>query len=74
MAEKTQDAPKAPKLIPVRILRDYWANDDVKDQWPTSDDNRIRAGSKINLPGTEARRLIGEGTAERADPLPDEVA
>jgi len=71
-AEPTSTEAPRPILIPVRIKRDYWAKDDIQDQWPQSGDNRIRAGETINLPGKEARRLMDAGVAERADPLPDE--
>jgi hypothetical protein len=64
------------KRFPVRIKRDYWAKDDVADQWPRSEDgnvidNRIVAGTRISLPISEARRLINAGVAERADDIPD---
>jgi hypothetical protein len=74
-----QDLPKGTKLIPVLLKRDYWAHPYSKDQWPTPPapgypgDNRIVAGSIINLPGKEARRLIDSGAAVRNDPMPDEV-
>lgn len=73
------DAPKTSakaKTIPVLLKRDYWAGEDIKDQWmpapEAGDPNRIPAGTVLNLDGKEARRLMQAGVAERADALPDE--
>lgn len=52
----------APKLAPVTLLRDYWLEED----------ERTPAGTTIELPANEAKRLIADGVAERADPLPGE--
>lgn len=56
------DHKNAPKLAPVKLLRDYWL----------VEDERTPAGTTIELPATEAKRLIADGVAERADPLPGE--
>ena len=50
-----------PKTVPVMLLRDYWPETE-----------RVAAGTKIDLPSAEARRLIDAGVAGRADPLPGE--
>jgi hypothetical protein len=68
-------------LVPVLLSHDYWAGKQIADQWPLPPDpengiegeNRFTAGSVVRLPGLEARRLINEGKASRADPLPDEA-
>lgn len=53
---------KKPTLAPVKLLRDYWPEED----------QRQAAGATIELPSADAKRLISEGVAERADPLPGE--
>lgn len=66
---------EAPKRFPVKILRGYWAKDDVRDQWPMDENGqrnnrRIPVGTIMQLPIDEARRLMAAGVAERADALP----
>ena len=56
----------------MKILRDYWASEEARDEWPSPADNRIAAGRVVELAVREARRLIEQGVAERADPLPEE--
>lgn len=51
--------PKA-ALVPVRLLYDCWF----------ANDERTKAGTKMNVSVDEAKRLISNGKAERADPLP----
>jgi hypothetical protein len=60
------------KTMPVKVTRDYWAHDDASEAWPSPSDNRIAAGTVIKLPIAEAKRMFATGTAERADPLPEE--
>lgn len=48
------------KTTPVRLLYDMW----------TADENRIKAGTVLDLPVSTAKQLISAGKAERADPLP----
>ncbi|MEY9328247.1 hypothetical protein [Sinorhizobium fredii] len=55
--------PKAPKLAPVKLLYDTWADDE----------KRIPAGTVLDLPVEAAKKLIASGKAERADPLPGEA-
>lgn len=50
------------KLAPVKLLRDYWPKEN----------ERIEAGTVLDLPTADAKRLIEAGVAERADPLPGE--
>lgn len=59
MAEKKDDAPV---LAPVKLLYDTWDSEGV----------RHAAGMVIGLPAVEARKLLNDGKAERADPLPGE--
>lgn len=54
-------APEMKKLTPITLLRDYWPETE-----------RVKAGTKMDLPVAEAKRLIEAGVAERADPLPGE--
>lgn len=75
-AAKAAEEKPAEKRFPVRILRDYWAHDDVRDQWPEDENGhrssrRMPVGYEAELPITEARRLIGLGVAERNDGLPE---
>lgn len=51
---------KAAATAPVRLFYDYWL----------TADNRIKAGTVIDLPTAEAKRLIALDKAERADPMP----
>lgn len=55
-------APEMKKLAPVRLIRDYWAKED----------ERTPAGTILELPTADAKRLIEAGVAERADPMPGE--
>jgi hypothetical protein len=48
--------------VPLKLLYDTWA----------SDDERIPAGTVLDLPLAAAKILIAQGKAERADPLPGE--
>lgn len=50
------------KLTPVKLLRDYWPEED----------KRVAAGTPLELPLAVAKSLIADGVAERADPLPGE--
>ena len=49
-------------LTPVKILYDYWPQEDV----------RVSKGQIIDLPLDEAKSLIAAGKAERADKFPGE--
>jgi hypothetical protein len=60
------------RTMPVKIVRDYWADEDARGEWPSPANNRIAAGRVVALAVREARRLIEAGVAERADPLPQE--
>lgn len=55
-------APEKPRLAPVKTLYAYWPDADV----------RIEAGQIIELPLDQAKKLIADGKAERADPMPGE--
>ena len=55
-------APEMKKTAPVKLIRDYWPEED----------KRIAAGTKLDMPTADAKRLIEAGVAERADPLPGE--
>ena len=55
--------PRKPKLAPILLHYDYWVNEG----------RREKAGQVIELPTDEAKRLIAEGKAERADPFPGEA-
>ncbi|ANL02696.1 hypothetical protein EVC10_006 [Rhizobium phage RHph_Y25] len=48
------------KTTPIRLLYDMWA----------ADENRIKAGTVLDLPVSTAKQIISAGKAERADPLP----
>lgn len=61
MTDKTKTEP----LAPVKLMFDYW---------PDDSGNRAIAGTVVDLPISEAKRLLGEGKAERADPMPGEAA
>ena len=56
-------APEAKKTTPIRLLYDTWAE---KEQ-------RIPAGTVLDVPVAAAKELIANGKAERADPLPGEA-
>lgn len=53
---------KSKKTTPVRLLRDYFAEEDV----------RTPAGEVVDLPVAEAKRLVESGVALRADPMPED--
>jgi hypothetical protein len=58
-------APEAKaKTAPVRLLYDTWAEND----------QRIKAGTVLELPIAAAKELIANGKAERADPMPGDDA
>ncbi|WP_176536503.1 MULTISPECIES: hypothetical protein [Sinorhizobium] len=48
--------------VPVKLLYDTWA----------IDEERIPAGTVLDLPVKAAKILIAQGKAERNDPLPGE--
>lgn len=50
------------KETPVLLKKDYW----------DLDGNRLPAGEVVNLTVEEAKKLLAEHKAERADPLPGE--
>lgn len=54
--------PKAEATTPVKLLYAYWI----------SEDDRIEEGAIIELPVSQARKLIEAGKAERSDPFPGE--
>jgi hypothetical protein len=54
----------APSGVPVKLLYDTWLEADV----------RTLAGEVVYVDIATARRIIGEGKAERADPMPGEAA
>jgi hypothetical protein len=58
--------------MPVKILRDHWASEEASSGWPSPANNCIAAARVVELAVREARRLIEQGVAERADPLPEE--
>jgi hypothetical protein len=58
--------------MPVKVLRDYWASEEARAEWPSPASNRIAAGRVVEFVVREVRRLIEAGVAERADPLPEE--
>jgi hypothetical protein len=68
----TDEATRKRRTMPVKMLRDYWAGEEARAEWPSSASNRIAAGRVVELAVREARRLIEERVAERADPLPGE--
>lgn len=47
------------KTAPILLLADYWG-----------EDGRCPAGKVIDLPIADAKALIADGKAERADPMP----
>lgn len=53
--------PKKVKTVPIRLLYDYWNKDGVR--YGASE-------TPVEMPLEDARFLLGEGKAERADPLP----
>ncbi|MEG9884917.1 MAG: hypothetical protein V6Z86_10020 [Hyphomicrobiales bacterium] len=57
-----EPAKQASSAVPVLLHRDYWGRDGV----------RHAKGSVVSVAVVTAKRLIGEGKAERADPLPGE--
>jgi hypothetical protein len=59
------------RMLPVKIVRDYWASERAMRAWLNDASNRIPAGRVVELPLAEAKRAIAAGSAERADPLPE---
>lgn len=59
MADQAQ-----PKKTPVRLLHDVWF----------TDDDRVPAGTVVSISVEDAKALIKDGKAARADPLPGETA
>jgi hypothetical protein len=53
---------KAEAKTPVKLLYAYWI----------AEDDRVEEGTIIELPVSEARKLIEAGKAERADKFPGE--
>lgn len=51
--------------VPIRLLTGYWPKGSSESML-----DKLAAGTEANLPVSEARRLIAEGKAERADPFP----
>jgi len=49
-------------LAPVLLHRNYWPDENT----------RCEKGTIVEVPATEARRLVELGVAERADPYPGE--
>jgi hypothetical protein len=62
ISEPQQEAAMAEPKTPVKLLYDFWLEEDA----------RIEAGTVIDLPVAEAKRLIASGKAERADAFPGE--
>lgn len=60
MAASKDDSPK--RETPLTLLFDYWDHEG----------QRQSAGTVIKVSVEEAKRLLGEKKAERADPLPGE--
>lgn len=56
------DELKAEVKTPVKLLYAYWI----------AEDSRVDEGTILDLPVSEARRLIETGKAERADAFPGE--
>lgn len=52
------------KTTPIKLLYDTWA----------ADEQRIEAGTVLDVPVSVAKELIATGKAERADPLPGDDA
>ena len=50
-------------VAPILLYRDYWGRDGV----------RHAKGSVVSVELAVAKRLIGEGKGDRADPLPGEA-
>lgn len=66
VSETQEEAPmaeiKAEATTPIKLLYAYWI----------TEDDRIEPGAILNLPVSEARKLIETGKAERADAFPGE--
>lgn len=62
MGELKVTKPDADKKAPVLLKYDYW----------DANEERHMAGDIIELPVKQARALVDEGKAERADPMPGE--
>lgn len=61
-AGQAKEAAAKPKTIPVKALADFW--DENGERQPKD--------TIVELPIKAAKKLISEGKAERADPLPGE--
>lgn len=58
------------KLYPVKLTHDYWDGPGYIDEATGEHvDNRVKAGTVIELPLEEAQRLLEAKKAERMDPL-----
>lgn len=65
---KTEPVEKDEKLFPVKMLRGYFPAWDKHPKHPVSGDPiKVKAGETIKLPVAEARKLIENKVAERAD-------
>lgn len=63
-SRNVQPPPAKGGSTPIRLMYDTWFKED----------ERTRAGSVVKVDVETAKRLIREGKAERADPLPGEAA
>ena len=64
------EAGKKEKLYPVKLTHDYWDGPGYIDATTGEHvDNRIKAGTVIEVPVEVALRLIEAKKAERMDPL-----
>jgi hypothetical protein len=65
---------KPVKKFPVRLKFGYYPADPDHPRHPTvvGQSEKVPAGSVIELPLEEARQLIADGKAERADQIPIE--
>ena len=64
MADPNKPEVAKAELAPIKLLYDTW----------NEKEERIPAGTFVNVPAAIARQLIADGKAERADPLPGEAA
>lgn len=69
MEAKTKSVPEV-KLISLRLTHDYWPTkghiDKTSGEWV---EERVKAGSIVQVPIEEAMKLIEARKAERLDPL-----
>ena len=83
-AIKTDPVPKAEKTVPVLLRHDVWLEDGtrVRTNIPRLDaEGNIQVERKsrtllvdqvtVDLPISLAKKLIAEGKADRADPMPE---